>query len=365
MDGDVFGLVMEHDPNLVFIKDENSVVLFGNRAFLEVFAPEERGSIVGRNLVENFTPKEAELWLAEDRRALAQGQTEIVETVADYAGRRRTFLSRKIAFATAQGERRLLGISTDISELSQRERTLIETNDRLKRFGAFAVHDLRSPLATFVSAMNVIKADKHTTLSPQASQYMDLMIVSATHLAENVTAMLSVSKVEETTSVDMHVSDLNLLVEEVRFNLSSLVNQSGATIQAARLPAIVCEPGLFRQLLQNLVENSIKNRRDEERLHVLIRYERNAGCHRFFVEDNGRGIGPGAAEAIFEPFDQGGRSSTGASSMGVGIGLALCRRIVDIHGGTIRVDAAYEGGCRIEIVLPDDPMAERSLKAAA
>ncbi len=362
-DSEIFALLMEHDPNLVFVKDENSIILFANRAFLELVPPERRSSVVGSSLADLRQRAEADLCLSQDRRAFAEGRTEIVETVVDHAGRQRTLVTRKIAFDAADGQRRLLCISTEITELSQRERALVETNDRLKRFGAFAAHDLRSPLGTFVTAMNVIKADPDTTLSPQAGEYLDLMIASATHLAANVTALLELARDDERTTVDLRENDMNLLIEEVRFNLSSLVAESGATIYAPRLPLIACEAGLIRQLFQNLVENSIKNRRDEEPLHVLIRYERSGDSHRFFVEDNGRGVSEQTAETMFEAFEQGGRdhdkrASTGTGT-GVGLGLALCRRIIDIHAGTIRVDRAFESGCRIELVLPVDPAASR------
>ena len=362
LDSEIFALVMEHDPNLVFVKDENSVILFANRAFLDLLPPDQRSTVIGRSLADHFSAPEAELYLSQDRRALADGRSEIVETVVDHTGRARTLVTRKIAFDAADGQRRLLGIATDITELSQREQALIETADRLKRFGAFAAHDLRSPLGTFVTAMNVIKADRETTLSAQAGEYLDLMIASASHLAANVTALLEVSRDEATTTVDLRDNDMNLLVAEVRFNLSSLVLNSGATIHAPRLPSIVCEAGLIRQLLQNLVENSIKNRRDEEPLHVLIRYERNGDSHRFFVEDNGRGVSRETADIMFEAFEQGGRAKESRPSTGVGLGLALCRRIVDIHAGTIRVDRSFEGGCRIEFVIPVDPAAQRQTR---
>lgn len=366
LESEIFALVMEHDPNLVFVKDENSIILFANRAFLEFVPPERHSSVVGGSLADHRPLAEAELWLSQDRRAFDEGRSEIVETVVDNAGRRRTLVTRKIAFDAADGKRRLLGISTDITELSQRERALIATSDRLKRFGAFAAHDLRSPLGTFVTAMNMIKADRDTTLSPQAGEYLDLMIASATHLAANVTALLEVARDEETTAVNLRQNDMNLLIEEVRFNLSSLVDKSGATIYTPRLPSIVCEAGLVRQLFQNLVENSIKNRRDDEPLHVLIRYERSGQSHRFFVEDNGRGVSDETAETMFDAFEQGGRdrAKRASTDAGVGLGLALCRRIVDIHAGAICVDRGFESGCRIEIMLPVDPAAERQTRQA-
>ncbi|KAB0680748.1 sensor histidine kinase [Aureimonas leprariae] len=344
---EVFGLIMDHDPNLVFIKDANSIVLYANRACLECYPPERRASIVGSTGLEDFPREEAALRLAEDRRAFALGESEATTTGVDYLGRCRVLLTRKRAFMTADGEQRLLGISTDITELSEREASLVRINDQLSRFTAFAAHDLRSPLASIVSALNVIRHDRQTKLGPNASDYIELATASAMSMAQQVTALLSVSRAEHRQDVRMVETDLNVLVEEARSNLSALIAQTESYILASRLPTLRVEPDLFRQLIQNLIENGIRHRADRAP-QIAIRYEQAGSEHMLSVEDNGTGVAAQDAERLFQPFEQGSRTKGGS-----GLGLSLCRRVVSLHGGSLAVDPTYVGGCRVVVRLPE------------
>ena len=203
-----YQMFMSHTPNLVFVKDAQSRFLFVNKALLGVFPPERHDRIIGYTTVEEFTSEEVELFLTQDRLAIANGYSEIVEEIVDYTGRRRTFLSRKRAFEY-NGQHCLLGISTDISDLAAREKTLAELNDRLQKFSAMAAHDLRSPLATFVSGINVIKRDTETSLSAKAARCLDMIAASATNLASNISGLLNVLKAEHGTGATFEEYDLN------------------------------------------------------------------------------------------------------------------------------------------------------------
>lgn len=356
----LFQLIMEHDPNLVFVKDEASVIIYANAAFLAIYPPERRGSVIGSTTIEHFNEAEAALWMAEDRRAMSVGRTEIVEEIYDFEGRRRVLLTRKTAFTTPDGEGRLLGISTDITELADREKALVGANDRLAKVSAFAAHDLRSPLASIIGAISIVQQDKQTSLSPKAETVMKLMAESASGLAHHVTSLVQTAGAEHHRDIDTEITDLNLLVEEVRFNLSSLIERTETSLSAARLPSLKVEPNLIRQLLQNLVENAIRHR--SSRLpRILIRYAQEHDCDIISVEDNGTGIPPAEIGKVFGQFEQG---TSSRSSGGAGLGLALCRRVAALHDGSIEVDASFQDGCRIVLKLPSDRVRETLTTAA-
>ena len=341
---DLFEMVLQHTPDLVFVKDENSVILMANTAFLDVFPPHLRHKIIGTTMVEEFSAEEAATFLAEDRRALTQGRSEIVEDIIDYTGHKRVFLSRKIGFTTAKGERRLLGICSDITELAQRELSLIEANTRLQTFSAIAAHDLRSPLATFVSGLTLIRADGGSNLSNSARGYIDMMISSARSLASNISSMLTATKHGKSkVGLSLEDTDLNLLLAEVKFNLSEAIERTGAMIYVNRLPNTTVESNLFRQLFQNLIENSIKYRSSSRPPKIFIRAEQLDGRNVFVIEDNGSGVASAVAERAFDLYQQG----TSVRIDGAGLGLPLCRQIVELHGGSIRIDPAFTDGCRI------------------
>ncbi len=346
LDASIFQMIMDNDPNMVFIKDKNSIVLYGNQVFFNTHAPEQRDKLIGFTGIENFPADEAELFLAEDQRAIERGFTEIVEEITDYTGKTHIYLTRKIGFEGPQGEPLLLGIATDITELSEREKNLVQANEQLKKYTALAAHDLRSPLASIVSALECILHDQKSTLSANAKKMLGLAIISAAGLTNSVSSLLSVSRAENVGELEFKPYNLNLLIEEVRFNLSELINRTVAAIYSSRLPTIPIHADLFRQMFQNLIENSIKYR-TEEPPQIIIRYEATPEHHCFIFEDNGRGISEEKAKSLFNMFTRGD-----STVEGTGIGLALCQRIARLHGGEIAFDTNYDKGCRVKVTVP-------------
>ena len=346
MTANLFSLIMEHDPNLIFVKDENSIILYANKSFLEMYSPEKRDTIVGTTTIEEFSAEEASLWLSEDRRALSLGLTEIIENITDYKGLNRFFLTRKIAYTSEEGKPRLLGICTDITELADREKHLSEAYKRLENYSSFAAHDLRSPLVTFVSILELVRLDKANVLSPQSSAYINMMLNSVHGLAKQVTATLTAAKAINADEIYYQNTDLNILLEDVKFNISEYLRNNDATLHTVRLPHLKVEPQLFRQLLQNLIENAIRHRSGKPPM-VFIRYKETVAEHIIFVEDNGRGIAVDDRQKVFDAFAQGSDVKNGT-----GIGLALCRRVIELHQGSISVDPTFQDGCCIVLKFP-------------
>lgn len=346
LDAKIFQMIMDYDPNMVFIKDKNSIVLYGNQVFFNMHAPEKRDKLIGFTGIEHFPKDEAELFIAEDQRAIERGFTEIVEEITDYTGKTHIYLTRKIGFKGPDGEPLLLGIATDITELSQREKKLVETNEQLKKFTAVAAHDLRSPLSSITNVLDLVKYDEKSQLSPNAKKMVEMAINSANNLASNISFLLSVARAENKKDLMFEAYNLNILVEEVKFNLSDMISRTDANIYSARLPEMKVNVHLFRQLFQNLIENSIKHRNDEAP-QIIIRYEPTKTDHVFLFEDNGRGISSHQAQILFEMFERGD-----GTAEGTGIGLALCLRIARLHGGSICFDPEFTHGCRVKFMMP-------------
>ena len=355
-----FRLVLDNSPNLIFVKDAHSVFLYMNPAGFSLFPPDRRNKVIGFTMTEAFSEQEADLFLEEDRRTFAAGRSEIIEEIMTYDGLRRVLHTSKIAFRNADGEPRLLGISNDITELSERERQLMESNKHLADFSSLVAHDLRSPLSTYVSTLETIRADPGSVLSPASDRKIEKIIDSAINLSKAMHSLLKAAKGRRTAREDgRSLCDLNLLLSQIRFNLGKQLDEAGMGLYAGRLPGLHVDAELFRQLFQNLVENAIKYRRKDCLSKVTFRYDRTTVSHRLVVEDNGVGVSSKNALTIFRMFDQGERH--GAD--GVGIGLALCKRIVSLHGGQMRVDEDYADGCRFLIELPLDLSRDTSMPA--
>lgn len=347
-DDGLMQLALDHVPDLVFIKDAQSRFLYANQAFLGLYPPEKRNRILGFTTAEDFPREQVERFLEQDRRAFALGNSQVVEEITALTGEVRTFETRKIRFETRDGEPRLLAIAHDITELVARERSLAALNGKLQHFSAMAAHDLRSPLATFISTLERIQDDPQSHLSPRSRERMGQMIASASNLLDNITSLLNATKAEHgSAGIEFARVDMNLLLADVRFNLQKAIADAGAQVLAPRLPAIIGHEPLLRQLLQNLIENSIKYADPNRSLQVTIQYQLEGTMHTFSVEDNGPGIAAGAAQKMFALFEQQSDSSSGA-----GIGLALCNSIVRLHQGSIRVDSEFQGGCRIVFAIP-------------
>ena len=138
-------------------------------------------------------------------------------------------------------------------------------------------------------------------------------------------------------------------LDQARSNLAAAIEESGATIEADPLPTVRGEPVLLVALFQNLVANAVKFHREDVTPHVRITTTEVADEHEIVVEDNGIGIEPEYAERIFIIFQ---RLHAKDRYEGTGIGLAMCRKIVEHHGGTIHVDAHDGDGARFRITLP-------------
>ena len=329
--------LLGNGPSLIFIKDEDSKLTYANKAFLSVYAPDQRDSIIGTTTVESFPEDEAELFLSEDRRAFREGRSELVEEITDWKADRRTLLTRKVVFTNEQGVKRLVCISTDITELAARERRLVRLNAQLKIYSHSIAHDLKNPIASILSGLNLIQRDKGSKLGDRAVAIVSAMRDSAMGLSGSISSMLKAAA-EETSQLLFERYDLNILLEEVRFNLSAALEGVDASLSVTRLPVATVEPNLLRQLFQNLIENAIKHA-GVDRLVITIHHKEERGEHVFYVGDNGKGIPEEKKDMVFTQFFKDGGKE------GLGLGLTICQRIANLHDGYMEIHDRLEKGC--------------------
>lgn len=343
-----FDLVMENNPNMIFVKDENFIIRYANKAFFNLYPLEHRDRIIGYTTIEDFSEEQAALFLAEDRKAFKEGYTEIIEELSNHQGVMRTYLTKKIRFQGGDGKPLMLGICTDITELAEREKALVQANTMLENFAALAAHDLRSPLASYVSMLELIELDKSNKITPDGRFMLSSMRDSIEMLLQHIAGLMKVYKADFEGSLERSEVDLNLVLEQVKFNLHILIEQQGK-IHSNRLPVLQVDAHLFRHLFHNLIENAVKYRGSEPPV-IIIKHQLNNNEHCFSVEDNGMGLGEVSDEALFRVFQQGGGTKAG----GVGIGMALCKKVVELHGGKIWTDRTVEKGSRICFTIPAD-----------
>lgn len=244
----------------------------------------------------------------------------------------------------------------DITKRRNAEKALIQISDALKRSNAeleqfaYAIsHDLQEPLRMISGYIRFLENKLKGTLDDKTSEYLDSIIDGSKRMSTLIRELLAYSRVT-LQQKDPAASDLNIIIEEVLKDLNFAIADSNAEIRHDKLPVVDANPTLMRQLFQNLIANAIKFRGKDNPV-INVTYERKAGRLVFCVRDNGIGIKPEFSERIFMIFQ---RLHEKEKYSGSGIGLALCKKIVENHGGSIWVESEEGKGAAFYFTLPGD-----------
>jgi signal transduction histidine kinase len=213
-----------------------------------------------------------------------------------------------------------------------RERTAeLERRSReLQEFAFVAAHDLSEPLRKIKTLGSFLEV-KSAELGKKERDYISRMTRSATRMQELLDALLRYSQID-TRGEEFIPTRLDEVVQEVTNDLEMEVRQVGADVEIGSLPVVFGDPSQLRQLFQNLVANALKYRRSGVTPHIKIYGGEDDGGCRVIVEDNGIGFDEKYLDKIFQPFQ---RLHGKNEYSGTGIGLAICKKILDRHGGTI------------------------------
>ena len=331
-------LILGSIPDFVFVKDAQFRIIEANRAFLEIYPETIRDSIIGTTTVENFTPDDAANFLKFDQQAFDEGMSEAVEVITLPNKGLRHIFTKKVRFENADGEPFILGIARDISELKQAEESsnrllekLTQSNTDLERFAYVASHDMQEPLRMIANFSGLIVEEYDAKLDDTGREYIALVRDSSARMQEMIEDLLEYARVknDEARFVDVNAP---LELNHVLMNLSSVITERKAAITHDTLPNFTGNPVQFMRLLQNLIGNSLKYQASNSipKIHVAVKDEGDHWC--FSVTDNGIGINEEFVNQVFEPFK---RLHSWDEIKGSGIGLAVCKQIVERHGGKI------------------------------
>ena len=233
------------------------------------------------------------------------------------------------------------------SELERLVTDLEASNERLEQFAYAASHDLQEPLRMVSSYLQLLDRRYGDELDEEATEYIEFAVDGADRMREMIDRLLRYSRVE-TEGAPMEPVELDAVLADVRADLRVAIAESDAAITADALPRVEGDPNQLRQLFQNLLDNAIEYSGDEPP-EIEITAERGDGAWTITVRDDGIGIDPDDQERVFEVFQ---RAHGRRDSAGSGIGLALCQRIVERHGGEIRVESTPGEGSAFSFTLP-------------
>jgi len=234
-------------------------------------------------------------------------------------------------------------------ELEQANSQLGRSNEELEQFAYVASHDLAEPLRAISGPISLLGRRYHDQLDADADQFIDFAVDGCRRMQAMIDDLLAFSRAGRGEG-QVEAVDCNLLLHSVTAALAPRIAETGAVVRFDPLPTVVAQPLQLGQVFQNLTSNALKFMAPGVIPEVAVSAERMKDEWRFCVTDNGVGIEPRHRERIFGMFK---RLHTRAEYAGSGIGLALCKRIVERNGGRIGVeDAPVGAGTRFWFTLP-------------
>jgi light-regulated signal transduction histidine kinase (bacteriophytochrome) len=256
-------------------------------------------------------------------------------------------IAGEIVFNALHRKRAELALREQAEALERANNALGRSNEELKQFAYVASHDLQEPLRAIAGFSSLLTREYKDKLGPPADEYLQYITASAGRLHAMIVDLLDYSRVDSKAMpfVDTDSGDALTMATA---NLVASIEESGAQVQRGSMPTVLADRSQLVQVFQNLIANAIKFR-GEAQPRVNIETQQVNGEWRFSVADNGIGFESRYNDQIFQIF----RRLHGSDRFpGTGIGLSVCKRIVERHGGRIWVESAPGKGTTFYFTLP-------------
>lgn len=350
----LFRALLDSTTDAVFIKDLAGRYVYINPAGAS-FLGLKADDVVGKTDLEVFTRETALAIMESDQRVIAEGRTQSFDEVGTADGVTRVFTSTKGVCRDSGGRiAGLFGISRDITERKEAEREMARlaeelrrSNAELERFAYVASHDLQEPLRIVTSYVQLLARRYRGRLDQDADEFIAYAVDGANRMKRLIQDLLAYARIGSKGAQPEPV-DLGEVLRHVLEALRMQLQDGGATVEPGPLPTVLADPVQMEQLLQNLISNAVKFHGSDPPV-VRIAAEQRADKWEVSVADNGIGIDPQFFDRIFIVFQ---RLHGMSEYSGTGIGLAICKKIVERHGGRIWVESKPGKGSTFRFTLP-------------
>jgi PAS domain S-box-containing protein len=359
--------LLEAAPDGVVIVDGSGVIQLVNRQ-TEILFGYDRAALIGQR-VEMLLPQRARsVHTAHREGYVSDPRTRPMGSGLELLGRRQDGSEFPVEISLSpmrspesDGDGALV-IST-VRDVTARRRAeeqlkaaaadLARSNSELEQFAYVASHDLQEPLRMVASYTQLLSRRYAGKLDEDADEFIGFAVDGAKRMQDLINDLLAYSRVG-TRALQLERIEANDVVDQVARDLAPTTLASGGSVSRDELPTVYADPTQLRQLFQNLIANGLKFSRPNEPPRVHVAAERDGQWWRFGVRDNGIGIEPQYVDRIFALFQ---RLHTRDEYPGTGIGLAICKKIVERHGGDISVQSELGAGTTFWFRLPARPAA--------
>jgi PAS domain S-box-containing protein len=343
--------VIEAIGDGISIQDTSYVIVYQNEKHRSLF-----GDHTGEHCYKAYQLRDSECEACPIAHTFNDGKTHTIQMELQSGSGIRCLEVTASSLTDSKGKT-IAGIEVvrDITERKQAEEHLRKLSDELSRsntdlqqFAYVASHDLQEPLRVIAGFVKLLAKRYKGQLDDEAEQFINYTVDGVKTMEMLIKDLLEYSRVQS-NGMALKPSDCDKLVKECVKSLQTVIEESGAKVTYDSLPNVKADASQLVRVFQNLISNAVKFHGDEKpKVHISAEKKENEWV--FSIRDNGIGINPKQAERIFLIFQ---RLHTKEEYPGTGVGLAICKRIIEHHGGRIWVESEVGRGSTFFFTIPD------------
>lgn len=334
----------------MFMLDPRGIITSWNSGVEQLFGYSEK-EWIGQHASMIFTPAEKAVEVCESEMQRAQDTGSATDIRWHRHKDGSEFFANGFMNALHDERGTLIGyakIMSDETARKQLQDSLTESNTALEQFAYVASHDLQEPLRTMTVFAQLLSTRYGKMLDAEANKVLDFIIAGAVRMGSLIQDLLAYARLTTENERPSSIA-LDEDLEAALTHLDQAITESGATITHDPLPTLPVDRGQMVRLFQNLIGNAVKYRKPNQPSNVHISAEQKGADWVISIRDNGIGFDPEFASIIFLPFK---RLHSAEKYPGTGVGLAICRRIVQAHGGRIWAESVPGEGTTFFFTLP-------------